>query len=329
MRLQGRRVLITGAGGFVGSHLVEALVHKGARVRAFVHYNSRNDWGMLEFVNKKVLPEVEVITGDLRDSDAVRRAAKKQNVVFHLAALIGIPYSFVNPRDVVETNVVGSLNVLNSGLEYEVERIVHTSTSEVYGTAQYVPMDEKHPLNPQSPYAASKVAADQLALSFYRSFKLPVGIIRPFNIYGPRQSARAILPTIISQALKSNKITLGNFLATRDITFVTDTVSGLIAFAENSRTVGNVMNLGSGFEISIKKLVGLVAKSLNKKLQLVKDIKRLRPEESEVERLFSDSSIARRILGWKPEVTLEEGIARTIEWIRGNASEYKSDVYNI
>src|SRR3990172_2777461 len=251
MKLKGKKVLVTGAGGFIGSHLVETLVKNHAKVRAFVHYNSRNDWGMLELLNKKILNEVEVIAGDIRDSDALRKAIKKCQAVFNLAASVGIPYSFVHPKDVVETNVS------------RVEKIVHTSTSEVYGTAQYVPMDENHPISPQSPYAASKASADQIALSFHKSFNLPVGIMRPFNVYGPRQSARAVIPTIITQALVKGEVYLGATFTTRDLTFVSDTVKGFLKFAESDKTNGEVVNVGSGFEVSIEDLVELVGKCLN------------------------------------------------------------------
>jgi NAD dependent epimerase/dehydratase len=327
--IKKKKVLVTGAGGFVGSHLVEALVKSGARVKAFVHYNSRNDWGMLEDVDRNILKEVEVIASDLRDTDAVRKAVKDQEVVFHLGALIGIPYSYVNPRDVVDTNVNGTLNILTAARDFDVEKIIHTSTSEVYGTAQYVPMDENHPVNPQSPYAASKLAADLLALSFHRSYDLPVGVIRPFNIYGPRQSARAVIPSIIIQALLKRTVSLGLIFPTRDLTFVTDSASGFIAFAECEKTVGEVVNLGSSREISINELIEMVSRSLNKKIKVIKEKIRIRPEKSEVERLFSDSIKAKALFGWNPKMDMEKGISRTISWIEKNVDRYKGEIYNI
>jgi NAD dependent epimerase/dehydratase len=329
LNIKDKRVLVTGAGGFVGSHLVEALVKSGAKVKAFVHYNSRNDWGMLEDVDKKILQKVEVMASDLRDADAVRKAVKGQQIIFHLGALIGIPYSYVNPRDVVDTNVNGTLNVLTAARDFKVEKIIHTSTSEVYGTAQYVPMDENHPVNPQSPYAASKLAADLLALSFHRSYDLPVGVIRPFNIYGPRQSARAVIPSIITQALLRKQINLGSISPRRDLTFVTDTASGFIAFAECEKTAGELVNLGSNREVSISELIEMVSACLNKKIKVLKEKKRIRPEKSEVERLFSDSRKAKALFGWNPKIEIEEGIRKTISWIEKNIEKYKQEIYNI
>lgn len=329
MKIKGKRVLVTGAGGFVGSHLVEALVKKGAKVRTLVHYNSRNDWGMLEDVPAGTLAGVEMVTGDLKDADCVREAVFGQQVIFHLGALIGIPYSYVNPRDVVDTNVTGTLNVLTAALDAGVEKMVHTSTSEIYGTAQYVPMDEKHPAVPQSPYAASKLSADLLALSFHRSFELPVGIVRPFNIYGPRQSARAVIPSIITQTLLKSKINLGSVFPTRDLTFVRDTVGGFIQFAESEKTVGQVVNLGSGFEVSIEQVVSLVSDCLGKRISVQSEKQRVRPARSEVERLFSDSSKAKRLFGWQPKTNLKQGIEKTITWYEKNLSRYKAHLYNI
>lgn len=329
MKVKGKKVLVTGAGGFVGSHLVEALVKRDAIIRAFVHYNSRNDWGMLEDVEKNILNEVEVVAGDLKDADCVREAVCGQQVIFHLGALIGIPYSYVNPRDVVDTNVNGTLNILTAALDFGIEKVVHTSTSEIYGTAQYVPMDEKHPVNPQSPYAASKLGADLLALSFYRSFDLPVGIIRPFNIYGPRQSARAVIPSVITQALLKRKISLGSVSPTRDLTFVKDSVTGFIGFAECEKTVGEVVNLGSGLEVSINQTISLISNCLGKKIQIKKERKRIRPEKSEVERLFSNSSKAKRLFGWQPKTDFKQGIEKTISWFEKNPKRYKADIYNI
>lgn len=329
MNLKGKKVLVTGAGGFIGSHLVEELVRTGARVRALVHYNSRNDWGMLEDLDKSVLREVEVVTGDIRDGEALKWMIKRQNVVFHLAALIGIPYSYVNPRDVIETNISGCLNLLLAVLDSNVDKLVHTSTSEVYGTARYIPMDENHPLNPQSPYAASKVSADQLAWSFYRSFSLPVGIIRPFNIYGPRQSARAVIPNMIIQALEGTRLRLGSIFPTRDLTYVKDAVRGFISFAQSDETVGEIVNLGTGREVSISDLTDLIGAKLNRDLKIRADRKRIRPQKSEVEKLVADTSKARRLFKWKPETKLESGIENTIEWFRKNSGRYKKEIYNI
>lgn len=329
MSLKGRKVFVTGAGGFVGSHLVEELVKIGARVRALVHYNSRNDWGMLEDMDKNILKEVEVVTGDIRDGEALKWMIKDQAVVFHLAALIGIPYSYVNPRDVIETNISGSLNLLLAVLDSKIEKLVHTSTSEVYGTAKYIPMDEKHPLNPQSPYAASKVSADQLALSFYRSFSLPVGIIRPFNIYGPRQSARAVIPNMIIQGLEESRLKLGSVFPTRDLTYVKDAVKGFISFAQSDKTVGEVVNLGTQKEVSISELTGLIGKQLGRDLEIRSDRKRVRPQKSEVDRLIAGTSKARKLFNWKPETKLESGIEKTIEWMKENSWRYKKEIYNI
>lgn len=329
MKINNKKVLVTGAGGFVGSHLVEALVKSGAKVKAFVHYNSRNDWGMLEDVDKNVLKEVEVMASDLRDADAVRKAVKGQQVVFHLGALIGIPYSYVNPRDVVDTNINGTLNVLIAARDFKAEKIIHTSTSEVYGTAQYVPMDENHPLNPQSPYAASKLAADLLALSFHSSYNLPAGVMRPFNIYGPRQSARAVIPSIITQTLVKREINLGSIFPTRDLTFVTDTALGFIAFAECEKTVGEVVNLGSNREVSISDLIQMVSACLNKKVKVIKEKKRVRPEKSEVEKLLSDSRKAKALFGWSAKIDVKEGIRKTVSWIEKNIDKYKEEIYNI
>jgi NAD dependent epimerase/dehydratase len=329
MKLKGKQVLVTGAGGFIGSHLVEALLKRGAKVKALVHYNSRNDWGMLEFADRYVLEKLEVITGDIRDSDCIRASIADCDIVFHLAALIGIPYSYVNPRDVLDTNVRGTLNVLQAARDFLSDKVIHLSTSEVYGTAERIPMDENHPLKPQSPYAATKVAADQLALSFYRAFKVPVAIARPFNVYGPRQSARAIVPTIISQALEKKSVKLGSIYTTRDLTFVTDTVEGLIKICESDNTIGEVVNLGSGFEISIEELVELVARSLRKTIRIVSESNRKRPAQSEVERLCSDSRKAQKLISWFPKVTLQHGLTKSIVWIEKHRHFYKSELYNV
>jgi len=329
LKVNARKVLVTGAGGFVGSHLVEALVQNGARVKAFVHYNSRNDWGMLELANKKTLDEIEVVSGDIRDSDGVRQMMKDQEIVFHLAALIGIPYSYLNPSDVADTNIQGTLNLLLAAKEFGVEKFIHTSTSEVYGTAQHVPMAENHPVNPQSPYAATKASADQLALSFYYTYGLPVGIIRPFNIYGPRQSARSVIPNIIMQALTGDEIRIGSVSSSRDLTYVTDSVKGFIQFAECDEVIGEVVNLGSENEISVENLIESVGKNLGKRLKTVQEDERIRPEKSEVKRLVSNSEKAKKLFGWKPRIEIEEGIQRTISWIKENIDLYKKEIYNI
>jgi NAD dependent epimerase/dehydratase len=327
--LSKARVLITGAGGFIGSHLCELCLSQGAEVRAFVHYNSRNDWGMLEDIDKRKLQNVEVVTGDLRDPDAVRRAVKGCNYVFHLGALIGIPYSYLNPADVVSTNVLGTLHVLQACLEHGVDRQIQTSTSEVYGTAQYVPMDERHVLNPQSPYAASKIGSDKLAESYYRTYGLPVTVLRPFNTYGPRQSPRAVIPTIITQAQQSQTIHLGSTDTTRDLTFVRDTASGFIAAALSTKAVGQTIQLGTGSEVSIAELVRLIGVILKKKLKIISEARRRRPKTSEVERLVSCNQRARDILGWEPQVELTDGLEKTFRWFQKNEGFYKHRTYHV
>ena len=327
--LSKARVLVTGAGGFIGSSLCELCLSRGAQVRAFVHYNSRNDWGMLEDLGPRMLREVEVQTGDLRDHEAVRRAVRGCNYVFHLGALIGIPYSYVNPADVVSTNVVGTLHVLQACLDAGIDRLVQTSTSEVYGTAQYVPMDEAHPLNPQSPYAASKVGSDKLAESFFRTYSLPVTILRPFNTYGPRQSPRAVIPTIITQALHSRKIRLGSTEPKRDLTFVTDTARGFVAAAVCAGAGGRTVQLGSNSEISVGELVGVIGKIMGKDLRPVVEEGRRRPKASEVERLFASNRRAKELLGWQPRVSLTQGLEKTIAWFSGRGDRYKREIYHI
>ncbi len=329
MNLQGKKVLVTGAGGFVGSHLVEALVRYGALVKAFVHYNSRNDWGFLEDLEKDILSELEVFSGDLRDLDCVRKSLKGQKVIFHLGALIGIPYSYISPSDAVETNVKGTLNLLLASLDDEVERFVHTSTSEIYGTAQYTPIDENHPQNPQSPYAASKASSDFLAKSFFLTYDLPVAIIRPFNLYGPRQSARSVIPNIIAQGLTKDQIEIGSLSPARDYTYVKDAVKGFIAFAECDKALGEVVNLGSGNEISVEKLIQMIGGLLDRKLKILEKNKRKRPPKSEVGRLVSNSDKAIKLFGWSPEVELREGLVLTINWIKKNLNRYKTEIYNI
>ncbi|MBA7508990.1 dTDP-glucose 4,6-dehydratase [subsurface metagenome] len=332
MKLSNKRVLVTGAGGFIGSHLVEALVNKGCKVRAFVHYNSLNSWGWLDYINKDMKDHIEIFAGDIRDPYGVRKSMKNIEVVFHLAALVGIPYSYHSPESYVDTNIKGTLNILQSGIESCVQKIIHTSTSEVYGTAQFVPITEKHPINPQSPYSATKAGADLLAQSFFYSFNFPVFIIRPFNTYGPRQSARAIIPTIITQiVLGKKKINLGSIYTTRDLTYVKDTVQGFIDIAESDNSIGKIINIGSNFEISIGDLSNLIAQLMNVKFDIKIEKERKRPERSEVKRLMADNSKAKELLGWSPKHTLEEGLIETIEWFSrsDNLKFYKSDIYNI
>lgn len=321
--------LVTGAGGFIGSNLVEYLVRSGVRVRAFVRYNSRNDFGLLETCDPEVLDEVEVFTGDLTNPEAVVGAVEGCEVVLHLGALIPIPYSYRHPREYVAANVVGTLNVLEASRRAAVSRIVQVSSSEVYGTAQTVPIPEHHPLNPQSPYAATKVAADQLALSYWHSFQTPVVVARPFNTFGPRQSARAVIPTIISQALSRDVIELGDTSPTRDFLYVGDTAAGIARCAEVSGIEGEVFNLGTGTEISVGELAKRVLALLDRDLPIVTDSERVRPPTSEVERLVSDYSKAETVLEWRPETDFEDGLRRTISWIEQFVGLYKAGIYNV
>lgn len=322
------KVLVTGAGGFIGSHLVEELVRQGEEVRAFVRYNSRNQWGLLEDLPKPVLDQIEIVLGDLKDPDGVKKAVKGCQKVFHLGALIAIPYSYVHPFDFIQTNVVGTANLLNACLETEgLVRVVHTSTSEVYGNAQYIPMDEKHPLHAQSPYSASKIGADQLAESYYRCFDLPVSILRPFNTFGPRQSIRAIVPTIISQALGEDQIRLGNLKPRRDFLFVKDTVRGFIEIGKCEKAIGKVVNIGTGKDISIEELTKKILYLLGGNREIETDARRVRPEKSEVMQLLSDTRLAQELFGWKPQYSLEEGLKKTIDWYRENLSKFKVGSY--
>ncbi len=324
----GRRVLVTGAGGFIGSHLSEALVRAGATVRALVHYNARNDWGLLQTLPPDVGAAVEVLTGDLKDPDAVRTAAADCECLFHLGALIAIPYSYIHPTDVVQTNVLGTLHVLNAARAAGVARVIHTSTSEVYGTARYAPIDEEHPLQAQSPYAAGKIGADKLAESYYRAFDLPVVTVRPFNTYGPRQSARAVIPTIISQALTGPVVRLGATTPTRDLTYVSDTVAGFLAAGQTAGIEGETLNLGSGTEITIGALAERIIALIGRPVALETDPARLRPAASEVLRLISDNHKAAARLGWQPTVSLDDGLERTITWMREELHRYKPALYN-
>lgn len=324
-----KRVLVTGAGGFIGSHLVERLVAEGARVRAFVRYNSRGDSGLLSFLPEASFRQVEVMAGDLRDKAAVSKAVQECSHVFHLGALIAIPYSYVHPAEVVESNVIGTLNMLMAVREAGTERLVHTSTSEVYGTAQRVPIDEGHPLQGQSPYSASKIGADKLAESFYRSFDVPVVTLRPFNTYGPRQSARAVIPTIITQVLTRDEVHLGNLDALRDLTFVSDTVEGFLCAGRTSGVEGGTFNLGVGREVTVAALAAEIMSLAGRQLEIRVDSSRMRPQKSEVQRLLSDNSLAREKLGWTPTVDLRAGLTRTIEWVSANLALYRPSVYQI
>lgn len=320
--------MITGAGGFIGSHLTEICFKKGYKVKAFVHYNSRNSWGWLE--HSPVRKDIEVVTGDIRDFDMVYEAVKNADAVFHLAALIGIPYSYISPLAYIKTNIEGTYNVLQSAKLLSTKNILITSTSETYGTAQYIPIDERHPLVGQSPYSATKIAADQIALSYFRSFNLPVKIIRPFNTYGPRQSARAIIPTIITQLLTGQKkLKLGNLNPTRDLTYVEDTARGFLEIFNSKSLLGEVVNIGSGKEISIGNLVKMIGEIMGIEVNIVAEHERIRPPNSEVERLLCDNSKIINNTGWINKVDLKEGLSKTIEWIQKHIDIYKAELYNL
>jgi NAD dependent epimerase/dehydratase len=325
----GRRVLVTGAGGFIGSHLAEAVVRAGASVRAFVRYTSRGGHGWLEACEPDVVSEMEILRGDLANPEAVAGAIGDRDVVLHLGALIPIPYSYLHPREFVTANVTGTLNVLEAARRVEVDRIVHTSTSEVYGTATTIPINEEHRLHPQSPYAATKVGADQLALSYQRSFGTPVVIVRPFNTFGPRQSARAVIPTIVTQALSRETIELGATDTTRDFLYVEDNVAGIMRCGTAEGIEGEVINLGTGVEVSIAEVVQRVLGLLERELPVAFDDNRVRPPDSEVERLVADITKAKALLGWQPAVDLDEGLRRTIDWLTGSLGEYKPTIYNV
>lgn len=324
-------VLVTGAGGFIGSHLTEELARRGAKVRALVHYNSRSHWGFLEELEPGLAKRVQVVAGDVLDPGCVDSLVKGQSVVFHLAALITIPYSYLAPASYAQTNVLGTLNVLEAcRRRREVRKLVHTSTSEVYGTAKYTPIDESHPLQGQSPYSASKIGADQLAESFYRAFGLPVAICRPFNTFGPRQSARAVIPTIISQLLQEPpRLDLGDTTPVRDFNFVADTVEGFLAVAASPKTSGEVVNIGSGRGVTIGETAELLMKLTGRRAPVRKRKERVRPAKSEVFKLLCDNKKARALTGWKPRFTLEQGLVRTIDYIRSHGHEYKAHLYNV
>ena len=324
------KVLVTGADGFIGSHLTEALLEQGHEVKAFVYYNSFNTWGWLDTLPKEKLEQIEIFQGDIRDPNGVRTAMKGMDEVFHLAALIAIPFSYHSPDSYVDTNIKGTLNVLQAARDLETQRILVTSTSEVYGTAQYVPIDEKHPYQGQSPYSATKIGADRLAESFYRSFEMPITIVRPFNTYGPRQSARAVIPTIISQLLAGKEeIKLGSLTPTRDFNFVKDTANGFIQIAKSDQTIGEEINIATMQEISIGQLAEEIISQINPNARIVCDEQRLRPEKSEVNRLLGDNTKIKSLTDWEPQYTLKQGIEETIQWVKQNMQAYKTDIYNI
>lgn len=326
----GKKVLVTGADGFIGSHLTEMLVEQGYDVKAFAYYNSFNTWGWLDTLPKDKLDAIEVFTGDIRDPNGVRTAMKGMEQVFHLAALIAIPFSYHSPDSYVDTNIKGTLNVLQAGRELETERIMITSTSEVYGTAQYVPIDEKHPYQGQSPYSATKIGADRLAESFYRSFNMPISIVRPFNTFGPRQSARAVIPTIISQLLAGKEeIKLGSLTPTRDFNYVKDTAAGFIAISKSDKTIGEEINIATQQEISIGDLANEIIAQINPKAKIVCEEERLRPEKSEVNRLLGANAKIQSLTDWSPKYTFAQGIEETISWMRDNLKAYKTDIYNV
>ncbi len=330
MNLKGKKVLVTGAEGFIGSHLTEKLVELGADVTALVQYNSFNNWGWIDTFDKEVLNSIRVETGDIRELDGMNRIIKGQEVVFHLAALIAIPYSYLSPMAYVRTNVEGTTNVLEACRNHDVQKIIHTSTSETYGTALYVPIDEKHPMQGQSPYSASKIGADKMAESFYRSFNMPITTLRPFNTYGPRQSARAVIPTIISQVLAGkNEIKLGSLTPTRDFNFVKDTAEAFIKVAESDKTIGEVINAGSNYEISIGDTVKKIIDIIGRDVKIICDDERIRPEKSEVNRLWADNTKIKELTNWSPQYSIDDGLVETINWIKENMKHYKPDIYNV
>ncbi len=330
MEIHGKKVIVTGADGFIGSHLTEMLVKRGAKVKALSYYNSFNYWGWLEALD--CLDEIEVVSGDIRDPHFCKSFLKNTDIVFHLAALIGIPYSYIAPDNYVETNIKGTLNICQAALENGCERVIHTSTSEVYGTAMYVPINEKHPLQPQSPYSASKIGADSMAMSFFNAFELPLTIARPFNTYGPRQSARAVIPTIITQiASGKEQIKLGDLTPTRDLSYVEDICRGFIALAECEKAIGETVNIGSNYEISIGDVFNLIKEIMNSDVEVITDSQRLRPEKSEVFRLWCDNTKIRELTGFGPKYSIKEGLEKTSNWFTNpeNLKKYKTDIYNV
>jgi len=332
MRLKGKKVLVTGADGFIGSHLVEALLDAGCNVRAFVYYNSFNSWGWLDTFQKQKLKNIDIFTGDIRDHNGVKRSMEGVDTVFHLAALIGIPFSYHSPDCYVDTNIKGVLNILQAARELKTRRILATSTSEVYGTAQYTPIDESHPLQGQSPYSATKIAADKITESFFRSFNVPTTIARPFNTYGPRQSARAIIPTIITQLLDGKKeVKLGSLTPARDFNFVKDICNGFLAIAASEKTIGEEINIASSRAVSIGELVNRLIKKINPNAKVAFDRKRTRPKNSEVEKLLGCKKKITRLTGWKPKYSLDKGLDETVEWFKsgGHLKRYKPDIYNV
>lgn len=332
MQLTDKKVLVTGADGFIGSHLVEQLLNEGCKVRAFVYYNSFNSWGWLDTFTSEQLAKLEIFTGDIRDPNGVRTAMKDIDVVFHLAALIAIPFSYHSPDSYIDTNVKGTLNIVQAAKDLNVERVLVTSTSEVYGTAQYIPIDEKHPRQPQSPYSASKIGADCIADSFYRSFNLPLTIVRPFNTFGPRQSARAVIPTIITQLLNGkDEIKLGDLTPTRDLLFVTDTAKGFIEIAKSEELIGHDCNIATQTEISVADLAKELIKQINPSAKIIEDTDRIRPEKSEVFRLYGSNEKIKKYTNWQQQYDLAQGLSETIKWFSDpkNLGRYKADIYNI
>lgn len=329
MNWKNAKVLVTGANGFIGSHLSERLINLGAKITVLLEYNPDNYLGHLKFLQNNMLSEMEQILGDVRDPELIKKVVKGKDTIFHLGALVSVPYSFVNPREVFEVNAEGTLNILLAARDQEVKKIVTTSTSEVYGTALYAPIDENHPLQAQSPYAASKIAADKIAESFYKTYNLPVATIRPFNTYGPRQSDRAIIPTIIIQALKKSTINIGSVTPRRDLSYVSDTVEGFIKIAESKASIGQVINTGLGEDVSIGELIKMILLILDKEIKIISNEKRKRPKKSEVMRLLCDNRKAKKIVNWEPGVSLKEGLSMTIEWIKNNPEYYNPDKYRI
>lgn len=325
-----KKILITGADGFIGSHLVEKLLSKGFEVRAFTYYNSFNSWGWLDTFDKNILNQIEIFSGDIRDSNGVRNAVKGCSSIFHLAALISIPFSYHSPDSYIDTNIKGTLNILQASRDLDIEKVLITSTSEVYGSAKYTPIDENHPYQGQSPYSASKIGADRLAESFYRSFNTPVSIVRPSNTYGPRQSLRAVIPTIITQLLKGEtEIKMGSLFPTRDFNFVSDTVDGFYEIFKSNRTIGEEINIATEVEISIGELANELIKLINPNAKIITEDKRLRPENSEVDRLLGSNKKIQLLTDWKPKYDLRSGLLETINWFEKNLDKYKSDIYNI